>query len=406
LADELTCDKDDLCVLCRQWEREDVRPDTWCRFGSGTTQCLNEAACANPNHRDLEDPYTMPNDIKIDRFGRYLAINPKTDQVEPFTRATTIAKSLDDTYYLTEWAKRMVAYGLGLRPDLVALAAAADGPDDKRTLRDVAEQALQAAASGRKANIGTALHGITHKVDRGDAHVNVPAEYRDHITRYKTIVSAFGFEWIKEFIEVTLLLPDIMVAGSADRIGNWHRSVLPIVSDLKTGGTLDFSKTAIAQQLAIYANATHRWDGTKSVPMPEMNKEEALVIHLPATTDDEPKVYLVDIAEGWQLVQQSLEVRGVRKTKGKHLFTEIKADTTVSPPNGEPAPVSPAPSAGREAELRHRVTRIVEAGHASTLKAMWADDVPTLKEGGLSDDHLDRVTRWVEQTEAEKEMSF
>jgi len=57
------------------------------------------------------------NDIRMDRFGRYLLVNPLTGKEEPFTRATTIAKTLDDTYYLEQWQLRQVAYGLGQRPD-------------------------------------------------------------------------------------------------------------------------------------------------------------------------------------------------------------------------------------------------------------------------------------------------
>ena len=383
------------------------KPEHWCRFGTGTSRCLNGDDCLNPNHRDEDlDPWTMSNDVKIDRFGRYMVINPLTGEEEPFTRATTIAKTLDDTFHLTEWAKRQVAYGIGLRPDLAALATSADGPDDKRVLKDVVEQAMQAAASGRKANLGTALHGITQKIDRGDAHVPVPAEYRDHVTRYKTIISAFGLEFIKEFIEVTLLLPEMKIAGSADRIARWLRSALPIVVDLKTGGSLDFSKVAIAQQLAIYANATHRWDGETPIPMPEMNKEEALVIWLPATTDDEPKVYSVDIAEGWEMVQKSVDVRDIRKSKGKSLFTEIQAEPAPSSSLDAPPVISPAPGAERVEALKARVIRIQAEGHIATLKAMWAAEVPTLKEGGLTDEQLNLVERWCDRTEAEHEMSF
>ena len=364
-------------------------PEHWCRFGHGTTLCLNGTHCLNPNHRTDHDPWNEPLHIKRDRFGRYLLPDPHTGEEKPWTRVTTVAGTLDDTFGITDWRLRNAVYGLGLRDDLRDLAASADGPDDKKVLNDVVRQAEAAAASSRKANIGTALHGITQKIDRGDKDVRIPAEHRDRIIRYKTTVAQHRIEWIAEAIERVVVIPELGVAGQIDRIANWTHSPLPIIGDLKTG-SIEYAKVKIAQQLGLYSRATHWWDGEEMHPMPEVNQDLALVVHLPAEGDDEPRVYSVNIAEGWRLVQQSMQVRGIRKDKGKHLFTEITAEAI------------PTPSANREEALRTRVKRIVAAGHTAALKGLWDPSVPTLKEGGLTDTDLDLVEFWCEKVETEK----
>lgn len=337
------------------------------------------------------------NDIRMDRFGRYLLVNPLTGKEEPFTRATTVAKTLDDTYYLEQWQLRQVAYGLGQRPDLVALAAGADGPDDKDLLSDVVEQAKHAAASSKKANIGTALHGLTHKIERGDPDVHVPEMFRDLIAAYRTMVSLFGFTW--EYIEVTVMHPDIRVAGSFDRVGQWQGSALPIVADLKTGESLEYSKIAIAQQLAIYANAPYRIDpdrGNQPVEFEARNTDEALVLHLPVSGAD-PKVYRVDIKTGWELVQNSLDIRKLRRSKGADLFEEVKPDAAPMP-----APAASPTAEPDEEALKQRVTKLVahEEPKAMLLR-LWSSDVPTFRQGGLTPDHLRKIEQWVKAVEKE-----
>lgn len=376
--------------------------DEWCRFARGSLLCVYGDACDNPRHRfDSEDPWMQLNDFERDRFGRPLITLPDDEKPTPFTRATTLAKTLDDQYNLGEWGKRMVAYGMTQRRDLVDLAAAAAGPDDKKVLQEVVDQAMTLAGSARAANEGTALHALTQRIDEGVADLHIPEHWRDHVVRYKTLVQAFAFRFA--WIEVALVVPDILVAGTADRVLADGR-----VLDLKTGKSLDFAKVAIAQQLAIYSRAKYRWDGKKLVDAPEMNQSEALVIWLPVNADI-AKVYSVDIEQGWELVQTSADVRDIRKTKGKSLFTEVEPSAQPLPdelPSFSDHPVVLAPDADRLEAVKARVVKIVEAGHQDALAALWASDVPTLREGGLTADQLALVDRWCERVEAEKEMSF
>jgi hypothetical protein len=368
-------------------------PESWCRFGAGTTQCLNGDDCSNPNHVEDRDPWSDLVYVKRDRWGRYMLPDPVTGEEKAFTRMTTAAGTLDDKYGLIDWKVRRAVYGVGQRDDLRDLAASADGPDDRKVLDDVVKQAEAVAESHAKANVGTALHGITEKVDRGDKNVRIPEAHRDRITRYKTAVAQHGLRFIPELTEVIVVLPELGVAGMPDRVAWWPHSELPVIYDLKTG-SIEHSKVSIAQQESGYAHSTHWFDGKEMRPMPAINLDVALVLHLPSDSDAEPKLYSVNIKEGWNLLNQSMEVRTLRTGKGKHLFTEITADAI------------PTASANREEELRVRVRKIVAEGHQAALKGLWADDVPTLKEGGLTAAQLDRVESWCEQIEREKEMPF
>jgi hypothetical protein len=81
--------------------------------------------------------------IQRDRYGRYMIIPPTGSKSRPYTRATTIAKALDDTYNLEQWKLRICAQGLATRPDLIARIATTS-PDDKNTLNQLCTDALAA----------------------------------------------------------------------------------------------------------------------------------------------------------------------------------------------------------------------------------------------------------------------
>jgi hypothetical protein len=90
---------------------------------------------------------------KRDRWGRPLITPAGGGKPVAYTRATTLAKTLEDEASLANWKMRQVAVGLARRPDLVALASTTD---DKRRLDDITQQALDAAASSARANVGLA----------------------------------------------------------------------------------------------------------------------------------------------------------------------------------------------------------------------------------------------------------
>ena len=55
---------------------------------------------------------TVVSELPRDRWGRPLITPPDGTTPVPYTRVTTFAKAVEDTYHLGRWAERMVALGM------------------------------------------------------------------------------------------------------------------------------------------------------------------------------------------------------------------------------------------------------------------------------------------------------
>ena len=239
---------------------------------------------------------------KRDRWGRYLITTP-SGKSTGHTRATTWAKTLADTWALTEWLKRVVAVGMARRPDRLALAANKTA-DDKDALREVIEAAEETGGANEKRRIGTALHEMLEIIDGGGT-ANVPAQFAPHVVAYRAALESGGVRVIPELIERVIVVDSLTVAGTADRIVEVDGK--RYIADLKTGSDpLKFGRGEISIQLALYARGDALWNTATSTrePMPEVDQTKALVIHLPAT-DAAPvcTLHWVDIEAGWQAAQ-------------------------------------------------------------------------------------------------------
>jgi hypothetical protein len=255
----------------------------------------------------------MSSEVEHDRYGRYL-LTDSTGRRVPHSRATTIAKALDDLAGLNKWACRMTLLGLASRHDLYALSLAADATD-RRALDRLADQAQEAAKAGAGANLGTALHALTAELDRG-VDVAVPAPFDADLAAYRTACANAGIEIVAGMIERVVAVDDLPepIAGTFDRIvsidGDYY------IADLKTAQTLDYAWLAISVQLSIYAHASRIYDdeGQQFEAPPFVDQHRALVIHLPAG-HGECTLYMVDIDAGWEAASVACAVRAWRKRK-------------------------------------------------------------------------------------------
>lgn len=271
----------------------------------------------------------IPEPVVRDRWGRPVIYGV------PHTRATTVAGTLDDRHNLELWIMRNVAIGLALRPDLMALVQAMDleavqqSPDLKKQMNKLLDSATEAAGSLKAANLGTALHAMTEKLDLNPHPTSIvfPDEFRPHLEAYARVTA--NVEWTH--VEQLLVLEEYTVAGTPDRIGPWGSSQLPTVWDLKTGSSIDLAMKAIAVQLAIYAHADYAWVDGKAVDLPPLNQQEAIVIHLPVDNPGVCNLYTVDIERGWEAFKQSVWAREWRGAKGLHQMVA---------PDGTPVEVS------------------------------------------------------------------
>lgn len=256
---------------------------------------------------------------KRDRFGRYLLTHPETGEEVPWTRVTTFADVLEDSYGLTKWKQRATAVGLGLRPDLLALAQA-HTMEDKKVLDGLCEQALTVAAANNRSNLGTAMHRFTERADRGE-DFRVPAEHAADLAAYASLKARHGIQTSPRYIERITVVPQFGVAGTMDRIV--RMGGVPYIADLKTGDNLSYSWGKIAIQLAMYAHGHGLWDAGRGAydPMPPVDQDKGLVIQLP-TGSGTASLWWVDIAAGWQAAQVCHWVRNWRKNR--QLATKVE----------------------------------------------------------------------------------
>jgi hypothetical protein len=250
-------------------------------------------------------------DVERDRWGRPLIVPADGGKPLPYTRISTLAKTLDSKEGLMEWKQRMVALGIGKRPDLAQLAAVT-APDDKRKLRELIDAAMAAAESDKAANTGTVLHSLTEAFDRGTLDHIPEVHYRD-LDAYEQATKGLVMRAIEGFVVNDAL----EAAGTFDRLVQLPDGRI-VVADLKTGQDEPKYPHGVVTQCAIYAHS-HIYDiptNTRTGYLPDLgvSTDTGLLIHLPAgkATCD---LYLLDLTIGWSLAQTAVAVRQVYKSK-------------------------------------------------------------------------------------------
>lgn len=248
-----------------------------------------------------------------DHWGRYKLPDPDTGEVRPWTRATTLAEAMQDTFGLTGWKMRMVAVGIGLREDLQDLAAASD-PDDKKQLDQLCKDAMNTAQADSRSNKGTSLHKFTQRIDQGEK-VRAPRRWAADLAVYERAKQEMGILTAPTMCERVTLIPELEVAGTMDRIVKYEQ--VPTIFDLKTGNDVERGAMKIAIQLALYAHGIGLWNDKTGQfdPMPRgLDMERGLVLHLPAG-EATASLYEVNLVLGWRAAQLAYEVRKFRKDK-------------------------------------------------------------------------------------------
>lgn len=322
--------------------------------------------------------------IPRDRFGRPMIQPPGGGKAVAYTRATTVADTLDDRYNLELWKMRQVAAGLAARKDLVALAAAKQGAylravqggDEhaekmaKRDLNQICKDATDAAASGAAANYGTALHEFIESVNKGVDPSMVPDDLRPDVEAYINAMEPFEVVAAEQF----LVLDDLKIGGTTDFIVRHRSSGDLMIADLKTGrGATTFGQQSIAVQLALYSRGSIYHPDTHDREPILVDQEAALVVHLPVGTG-QCTIHRVDITAGWEAVQHSMWTREWRKHR--NLFEPVTFAKMDHPESTTPAAAAVKP--------------VDWAAHVS-----WAETVTELnavylraRDAGVADDEI------------------
>jgi hypothetical protein len=323
--------------------------------------------------------------IKRDRYGRYV-LPDETGKERSYTRATTFAKAISDSFNLSLWSQRQVAKGLSLRPDLYALAASTPS-EDRDGLNAIAEKAKEAAKSSAGASLGTALHSFCEQLDLGQ-EVTAPAPWDADVKAYQGLRDRYGLNFEPSFVERVVVNRDREVAGTFDRLvqvrdrisygdggtlepGTW------CVLDLKTGKDLSYGWLEIAIQLHLYASADMMWDvedGTWE-KLPDLDQVRGLVVHLPAGRAA-AALHVVDLEAGSRGADLCGQVRDARKARGVGVAAE---EPTIRPKDLPPLPTA----------RDNLLAGVRDATCREDLADMWSDQQGT----GTWTEEIDRAAR-------------
>lgn len=359
-------------------------------------------------------------ETKRDGFGRYLIPHPDTGEETAWTRSTTFAKSISDTYALSQWGLRMALLGATVRPDIVQRAHGKHVKADKQLLDELTADLKNAAGDKVAANLGTSMHSFTEMADRawhspgGPRSIldQVPPDCRDMVETYIRLLEETGLEPVPHLIEFTTVVKQYGVAGTSDncykvtkpltlKIGRTEVQLAPgeyVIGDKKTGKDLDYGWQEIVIQLATYAqgiNTSGVWDRHEEVwhpdplsrfdaPGTKVRLDAGVVIHLPVDKESEkqPAVYGVDLESGWNAAVLCERVRTWRKVRNLAGPVMVSEAGTFAPVRSEPAVTTR--TTVRPPSLKDKANNVTSKTEAS---AVWKE----AKTAGLSDAEVDEL---------------
>lgn len=321
--------------------------------------------------------------VRRDQWGRYKVLPPAGSKPEGYTRATTIAKTLDDGSGLIGWGKRMVALGLSGRPDLVALVGATDDTD-KKELDKICERAAEAGGATIRRDLGTALHAMLENSWTIDGYT-APAPYTADVAAVHQALKNAGLSVVENMTERMIVNDHYKIAGTFDLIltdGNTN-----YISDIKTGSSL-MGALAFSIQLAIYAGADNLYtqgaaaDGSDDIrePMPQLDDTRGVIIHVqPASGKCD--LHWIDLDQGLEALEVAIDVRGIRKAKVLSRVEPSDPLVFAQVDNIFPGTVTVQYVTEEWRDwVRPRIAAIIAAGGAADMVREWPPDVPTLKE--------------------------
>ena len=261
-------------------------------------------------------------EITRDRWGRPLITPPDGGQPIPYTRVSTMAKSLDDLSNLMTWKQRKTAEGLLRRPDLLTrlAGALANGDPDtdwptKRAVNAVCDEATEAAAASKGASAGTGFHSLAEAIDRGEEPLFVPPADVPRLDAYRAATEGYRALDMETFV----VCDELHTAGSFDRLWLCPDGRVR-VGDLKTGKSEADYPLATTVQMAIYANSL-RYDpetGARSAIHDEIDLSTGLLVHMPPSGGC--RVIPLDLEKGWRAARTAANVHQIRKLKAADLI--------------------------------------------------------------------------------------
>jgi hypothetical protein len=328
----------------------------------------------------LDPGITVKADYRRDRWGRPLIVPASGGKAKPYTRASSAAKAIEDTYNLELWARRNVVYGMAKDPSLVARVLGLGGSphewdqDAKKAANAIAEAAATVAQAQRSADIGTAVHRMVERINLGEEVDGGP--YQADLDAYRAAIDAMGWVIDPRYVECRMVCDELEMAGTCDLIVEHRASYF--VADLKTGSTVEYATLGHAAQLAAYANGDlYHVEADSRTVITDLDTDIGYIIHLPAG-QGRCDVYALDLDAGFQAAKLANRVRATRKA-AKSWSSLIKnvPNAPESPPEmrGDQEAALEAQARGSTPALGDEGTGAVSELAIPTLgelRAMWA----------------------------------
>lgn len=311
-------------------------------------------------------------EVPRDGMGRPLVLPLQPDPKKPdkrsaYRRVTRFVGAIEDRYNLELHGQREVIWGMGARPDLVALAAAVpwhwqESGHGKRDMaggkNSIADQARDAAQTAAKANTGTALHQFCELLDKDQLDWRrVPAEHKPSLEAYYRATREAGMRMVA--IESFRVHDAWRVAGTTDRIVEINGR--HYIADIKTGKIeFDGAVLKMAMQLAMYAHSVP-YDpetdtrGKDAVPV---DVTRGIIIHLPVSGDakGECSLHWLDIQYGWAGCQECKRVWEIRDGG--------KVPNLMSP-------YTPVPETVTIPSTEEYIAKVLVANNVAELEYLW-----------------------------------
>lgn len=285
--------------------------------------------------------------VEFDGFKRYKLPAPTTGKMTAFTRATTVAGTTPDTYNLGQWKirekvravlKAHRAYrdveefeGRDADENTVVLADAFESllkafeNDKVRDINAAIDFVHDVCGGADSRELGGAVHDWLGELDAGRMLIHqLPDFVQPYAHSYQDALARAGLVAVPEYIERLVLNTKgrETIAGRLDRIYLIVATGERVLGDVKTSKSLEFGHLEYGIQLATYgyADLMLALDRSEWEPMPAINEDFAVIVHLPSDQPERSQVVPFDLYRGGLAYVEALDVRETRRDLPKTIL--------------------------------------------------------------------------------------
>jgi hypothetical protein len=299
-------------------------------------------------------------DVPRDGLGRYLLPDPGGDPniTKGRTRVTTVSGTMENGYGLAIWRRRTVVRGMGLRPDLMARAGAADPEDPSydKLLDSIEAAAYEAGGGSAGSNLGSAQHSVFERYfGKGEPIESIAEYFHPDIRAVEAELARKKIKIIPEYRERVVYCSVFDRGGKIDAIGELDDGTWAVV-DWKTERDPIAYPDGKTIQLGYYVNSEYMMDYStqRYAPMPAVRRDFAIVVWC-RPGSGEAKALAVPVDLGWVGARVAEHNRAWKQQKiviseylpGTGIAPAVVSQVAAPQSNGQPA-ISTYSSASQE----------------------------------------------------------